>query len=368
MVYKRGDTYWFEFRHKGERVRESTGQGNRAAAIAIESARRTELNKGDVGLVEKAPVPTVAEFSDVFKKQMQSEHADKKKTLSYYTNGLRGLALYRPLQKATLDQVENVVDGFIAFRRVMKKRGGKTIKIASVNRELEVLRHLLYVAQKRGIIDRVPIISRQKGEVGRERILDHAEEAAYLNCANPLLKDIAAVLIDTGLRPEEAFRMTWNHVHFKPAENSQYGFIHTPWGKTKLSKRNVSMTARVKGLLEMRHSAAGWPKAGWVFPADTASDHVDSLKSQHRKALKDSKITPPFVLYSLRHTFLTRLGEAGADAFSIQKIAGHSSIVVSEKYVHPTPERIEGAFTQLQLYNARKEAELKAEQEQGRVQ
>ena len=65
---------------------------------------------------------------------------------------------------------------------------------------------------------------------------------------------------------------------------------------------------------------------------------------------------------------LTRLGEAGADAFAIQKIAGHSSILTSQKYVHPTPEKIEGAFTQLAAYNARKEAELKAEQNPAKVQ
>jgi hypothetical protein len=53
---------------------------------------------------------------------------------------------------------------------------------------------------------------------------------------------------------------------------------------------------------------------------------------------------------------------------AIQKIAGHSSILISQKYVHPTPEKIENAFTQLQAYNARKEEELKAEQEGGRVQ
>jgi len=55
---------------------------------------------------------------------------------------------------------------------------------------------------------------------------------------------------------------------------------------------------------------------------------------------------------------LTRLGEAGADAFAIQKIAGHSSILVSQRYVHPTPERIETAFTALESYNARKVQEL----------
>jgi site-specific recombinase XerD len=128
------------------------------------------------------------------------------------------------------------------------------------------------------------------------------------------------------------------------------------------------MTARVRALLEMRHEAAGKPSVGWVFAnADTKSKHVDSLKSQHRKALKDSGVKA-FVLYSLRHTMLTRLGESGADAFSIQKIAGHSSITTSSKYVHPTPSRIEDALAGLQAYNERKEAELKAEQERGRVQ
>ena len=94
------------------------------------------------------------------------------------------------------------------------------------------------------------------------------------------------------------------------------------------------MTQRVRGLLEMRYEQQKRPAEGWIFPAPTKSERVESLKSQHRKALKDSGVKA-FVLYSLRHTMLTRLGEAGADAFAIQKIAGHSSIVVSQRYVQP---------------------------------
>ena len=44
------------------------------------------------------------------------------------------------------------------------------------------------------------------------------------------------------------------------------------------------------------------------------------------------------------HTFLTRFGEAGADAFTIKKVAGHSSVTISERYIHPTPEGQERAF------------------------
>jgi hypothetical protein len=48
---------------------------------------------------------------------------------------------------------------------------------------------------------------------------------------------------------------------------------------------------------------------------------------------------------------LTRLGEAGADTFTIKRIAGHSSITVSERYGHPTPEGLERAFERLEAFN-----------------
>lgn len=54
-----------------------------------------------------------------------------------------------------------------------------------------------------------------------------------------------------------------------------------------------------------------------------------------------------FVVHSLRHTMLTRLGEVGADAFTIMRIAGHSSITISARYVHPSFESMETAMRKL---------------------
>jgi len=68
-----------------------------------------------------------------------------------------------------------------------------------------------------------------------------------------------------------------------------------------------------------------------------------------------------FVIHSLRHTMLTRLGEAGADAFTIMRIVVHSSVTVSQRYVHPTPESPERAFERLQPLNAGKALQEKAE-------
>ena len=41
------------------------------------------------------------------------------------------------------------------------------------------------------------------------------------------------------------------------------------------------------------------------------------------------------------------------------RIAGHSSIVVSQRYVHPTPEAVERAFERLQLSGDQEQIEAK---------
>jgi hypothetical protein len=58
-IYKRGGVYWYKFMWKGELVRESTKQGNDKIARQMEAARKTALAKGEVGIREKKPAPTL---------------------------------------------------------------------------------------------------------------------------------------------------------------------------------------------------------------------------------------------------------------------------------------------------------------------
>ena len=53
----------------------------------------------------------------------------------------------------------------------------------------------------------------------------------------------------------------------------------------------------------------------------------------------------------MAHPFGTRVGEAGAGAFTIMKLMGHSSVTVSQKYAHPMPEAVELAFGRLRQLN-----------------
>lgn len=65
MIYKRGKkgTYWYRFMWRGELVRESTRQTNDKVARNQESAHRTRLSNGEVGIREKKAVPSLGAFA-----------------------------------------------------------------------------------------------------------------------------------------------------------------------------------------------------------------------------------------------------------------------------------------------------------------
>jgi hypothetical protein len=108
------------------------------------------------------------------------------------------------------------------------------------------------------------------------------------------------------------------------------------------------MTARVHSLLQQLHEETHKPDLGLVFPRDeTGKDPVPydrvkfSARRDNARIARNEKVSPVRPSPHVANSAPARLG---ADAFSIQKIAAHSTITVSQRYVHPTPERVEDAF------------------------
>ncbi len=75
---------------------------------------------------------------------------------------------------------------------------------------------------------------------------------------------------------------------------------------------------------------------------------VSAINHAHERVRDVLEMPKEFVPHSFRHTFGTRLGEAGADAFTIMRNMGHSSITVSQRYVHPTSATMENAIMGLE--------------------
>ena len=401
MIYKRGAVYWFKFLYDGKLVRESTRQGNHKIARQVESARRAKLadesrqrnekaielrcnprevercaecerwfnprkavvsSKNETFCSEQclresvkrhAPIPTLGEFIDLrFEPWVKStfEKTSPKTWFDYYRVGLRNIKAYQPLSKTKLDQINSeTVASFTAYRQA------DGLQVSTINSSLRVLRRVLRVAVEWGTLDVSPKIKMIPGERHRERVVTLEEEARYLAFAPEPLLSVAVVLIDTGLRPEEAFRLHWDVISWS---NGRHGTFLVTHGKTAAARRVLPMTPRVREVLETRWKSVGKPDEGWVWPAPTRSGHVESssLKKRHARVFGvlteeakqgNGKPLRHFVLYSLRHTFLTRLGESGCDVWTLARIAGHSSIRISSRYVHPSEDAVLAAMARL---------------------
>jgi integrase len=344
-IFKRGRIYWYKFTFNGEAIRESTRQTNQHTARDMESAHRSSLAKGEVGIREKKAVMTLAEFCRKRFAPWAESTSSLKTWRDFYRVGLMAIQAYSPLASLTLNAITTErIAAFASHRQAQGKQ------VSTVNASLRILRRVLRVAEEWGEIEKVPKVRLLPGESHRERVITSEEEARYLASANPLLSEIATVLIDTGLRPEECYRLLWDSITWV---NGRNGTLLVTHGKTKAARRLLPMTPRVRQTLETRWNANGRPSEGYVWPAPTKSQHIEpsSLKKQHTKALKLSKLRP-FVLYSLRHTFLTRLGQSGCDVWTLARVAGHSSIGISARYVHPSEDAVLEAMERLSGHNS----------------
>jgi integrase/recombinase XerD len=164
-------------------------------------------------------------------------------------------------------------------------------------------------------------------------------------------------MFGTGLRPSEVLSLRWERIHL----NGASGMLQVAEGKSRAARRMLPMIPAVYHALKVRWNAQGNPLSGWSFPSDSKSGHMerDTAKTFHSRALaaireaakRRGNETPvkSFPPYTLRHTALTRLAEAGCDAFTLARIAGHSSITITitQRYCHPQADAIERAFAKL---------------------
>jgi integrase len=176
------------------------------------------------------------------------------------------------------------------------------------------------------------------------RIISHDEQQKYLAKASLLLRDVATIMVETGMRPEEVFTIRKENVHLI----KRYLFV--PSGKTQLARRNVPLTDATVNILKARLAKA---RGSFVFPHRRDPNRLlTTIHKAHMEALKASEIEPRFRLYDLRHTFGSRSAMAGVDLATHKELMGHSNISTTMRYVHPTPEHKREAVRKLEKFNA----------------
>jgi integrase len=347
-IYKRGKIYWFHFVFNGESVQRSTKQGNPRVARQIEAAYKTQLAKGEVNLQDRERVPSLTEFEQRFMDEIRVRRADHPETIQFYECKYAGLLRFAPLANAKLNRIdEKMLAQFTA------KMVNDDYERSTINRHLATLRRALRLAAKWRIIDRVPVVEMLSGENQREFVLCCELENTYFDTCPEFLRHAGRFMLETGLRRKELVSLKWTEIFFDPVGSARRGYIHVRGTKSKNSKRNLSLTATAREILKRQQQIS---RCEYVFVLDTNPEKpasASALDHCHARVRKLLSWSDEFVLHSLRHTFGTRLGEAGADAFTIMRIMGHSSITVSQRYVHPTPETMEKAFDALEAQSKR---------------
>jgi integrase len=335
-IYKRGEVYWYKFMFKGELIRESTKQGNDKVARQIEGAHRTSLAKGEVGLREKKAAPTLTEFlRHDFVPYVRTKHAAKPNTIEYYVSGA-DILCDSGMAALPIDEINDQQAQQFAARQARWSA-------SYINRALRTLRRGLRLAYQWGKLEKPAQVTLAKGERMRERVLDEAEVERYLAACPQPWRDCATIIHEEGMRPGEVFALEWSHVLL----NGSGGLIRIVDGKSRAARRVLPMTPSVCELLSKRHRAMACPTEGWIFPSTSHEGHFNrhSAKDQHRAALKQSRVKP-FEPYCLRHTFGTRMAPK-CDVFTLARIMGHSSITITQRYVHVQGDSVEQAFVRL---------------------
>lgn len=349
-IYKRGYVYWYKFMWNGELIRESTKQGNDRKARNMESAHRAALANGLVGIREKKPAAALTDFlTNDFQPFVETKHAVKPSTVEYYTDGVR---MIRKCDWASLP-IDKITDQHAQHFAAKHAK----LSPSRINCGLRTLRRALNLAFEWGKLERPAKITLAKGERQRDRVLTDAEWQQYIiECPQPW-RDAAIIIRGTGMRPGEVFSLRWENIHL----NGTGGLIQITDGKTKAARRMLPMLPVVHDALKARHDGAGKPEFGWVFPATSREGHLnkDTAKDQHAKAIERAnekakkaeggRMLQHFQPYILRHTALTQLAQSGCDAFTLAKIAGHSSITITQRYIHPQADAIDRAFAPLAL-------------------
>ena len=339
-IFKRGRVYWFHFIFNGRHYQRTTKQRNPRTARQIEAAFKTALAKGEVGITERQPMQSFREAMKAFLTWSEHEHANHLATYRRYLTSSKPLVSYfrdTRLDQITAQQIESYKVSRLAQTG---ERTGRKLKPATVNRELACGKASFNHAKKahRSLPNPFSEVNFYAENNEQTRVLTFQEEAMYLNAASQPLRDIVTLMLQTGMRPEEVYRIQSQNVHL----DQQY--LYNPFGKTKAARRKVRLTSEARRVLAARLETS---KGEYLFPCETDSTRpIPKINNAHdRLFIQKSKDKPAplqaisrFRLYDLRHTWATRAAMSGVDLVTLAAMLGHSRIQMVLRYAHPTDD------------------------------
>jgi integrase len=224
----------------------------------------------------------------------------------------------------------------VAFKN---KRYADGVTPATINRELAMLKKAFNLACREwewAKDNPVCRVSMEREHNTRDRWLSDEEEQRLLSAAAPYVRDLVLFAINTGMRRGEILSLTWAGVDLTRRTVTVF--------KSKNGERRTipANQAVMDLLLEKRQlkESVKRPVADVVFASETGTPIDGSnLRRGFLIALKAARIAD-LHFHDLRHTFATRLVQAGVDLYKVQRLLGHKSPSMTQRYAHHYPESL----------------------------
>jgi integrase len=263
----------------------------------------------------------------------------------------RALALFRDYfgNKRVANISYGDIYNFRAKRLSTDTQYKRPRSIASVNRELVVLRRILNIGVREGYLSKSPFnlgdtLICAADENKRERILSRDEEARLLAAvdAEPRREHLSGILkiaLDCALRRGEILTLRWSDVDFGRGTITVRAFNC----KTARS-RTVGMTQRVLKDLSSRWEASRHELESLVFGVNV------TVRTSFAKACKIADVKD-FHLHDCRHTAITRMISAGLPPVEVMRVSGHATLSCLYRYANLDCDSIFRAAAALDVYH-----------------
>lgn len=207
----------------------------------------------------------------------------------------------------------------------------KKVTGARINRYLAFLRHVFTMAALWGYWtgeNPVKKVRKLKEEKKPDRYLNYEERERLFNVSPDFLKPIILTALKTGMRQGEILSLKWEDIDL------DRGVIFVR--NTKAGKmRELPIHAE---LLEMLSKMER--QEGYIFSDEAGKplSRFGEARGAFERAVKDARIFN-FTFHDLRHTFASELIMKGVDIKTVQEYLGHSTVAVTERYLHVAPDQ-----------------------------
>jgi integrase len=339
-IYRRPDsrTWWMSLQVNGQRVRLNTMVEDHQLAEVFFCAWKTEIARTRwLG----APTPdgdhTVAELiaqylkTATIRKSVVSQQRDRL-ILARFTTRWGTLVLR--------DLTTLLIEEYLAERLAQ-------VSFATASKELGVLKAAFRCAIRWDWTSRSPftgIVLNQEG-TARTRWLSNDEETRLLAQCPAWLRHILIVGLDTGLRPGNLVGLQCAWV--QPGN----GCLLIPREQTKTKKLPITIPLTMRAADIIRRSLET-ARSAYLFVANAGGPFTcaEVNRALQREAIKAE--VPGICLYTLRHSFISRLVQAGVSLPEVAALAGHCDIKMTLRYAHLAPQHLRHSITTLETRNS----------------